>query len=109
MVEAKSRDVNPSSLTGAKLISQELLNDYSLLAHAQRQEQRLSFFVQNKSAFEELLGPLRAWTTYAVRSFIWIFGGWAKTINKSLTWRWNPGSALMTPVIYISPGHWGSQ
>ena len=70
LVEAKYRDVNPSSLTGANLVSQELLDDDSLLDHAKRQEQRLSFFLQNKGTFEEFLGPQRTWNTYAVRSYV---------------------------------------
>ena len=70
LVEAKYREVNPSSLTGANLVDQELLDDDSQLAQAQQQEKRLSFLLQNKGAFEEFLGPLPTWNSYEVRSYL---------------------------------------
>ena len=70
LVEAKYRDINPSSVTGANLLSQELLADDALLAQAKRQEDRLSFFLQNRSRFEEFLGPQQIWGSYDVRSYL---------------------------------------
>ena len=70
LVEAKYRDINPSSVTGANLLSQELLADDALLAQAKRQEDRLSFFLQNRSRFEEFLGPQQIWCSYDVRSYL---------------------------------------
>ena len=57
LADAKYRDVNPSSLTGENLLSQELLDDHALLAEAKHQEERLSFFLKHKSAFEKFLAP----------------------------------------------------
>jgi len=70
LADAKYRDINPSSATGENLLSQELLDDNGLLAEAKRQEDRLSFFLQNKKSFEKFLGPLNVWASYKVRSYL---------------------------------------
>ncbi|MFQ6027531.1 MAG: hypothetical protein ACE5Q6_08570 [Dehalococcoidia bacterium] len=70
LADAKYRDINPSSATGANLLSQELLNDGALLEEAIRQEDRLSFFLQNQSAFVKFLTPEQPWSAYQVSSYV---------------------------------------
>ena len=70
LAEAKFRDINPSSVTGINMVSHEFLGEDSVFAQAQRQEERLSFFLKNKDRFDEFLGPLHSWELYEVKSFL---------------------------------------
>ncbi len=70
LVEAKYRDINPSSVTGTNLVSQEVLGKDAILDQAERQELRLGHFLGNKRSFEAHLGPLGKWEGYEVESFL---------------------------------------
>jgi len=68
--EAKFRDINPSSVTGLRMIEQEFLEGDNVFTQAQRQEERLSFFLEHKERFEEFLGPRNVWESYEVKSYL---------------------------------------
>lgn len=70
LADAKYRDINQSSTTGANLLNQELLNDDALMDEAIHQEERLAFFLKNKSDFGKFLTPEQPWTAYQVRSYL---------------------------------------
>ena len=70
LAEAKFRDINPSSVTGINMISHEFLSEDSVFSQAQRQQERLSFFLEHKERFEQFLGPRNIWESFEVKSYL---------------------------------------
>lgn len=74
IVEAKFRDLSPSSLTGQTLVQQELIDpdnpEKGLLHVAIRQQKRLHFMQAHAQQFEAKLGLTKPLNKYKIRAWI---------------------------------------
>lgn len=70
VVDAKYRDMPPSSFTYDNLVRQEFLGPHALQEEAERQQLRLDYFRQNLTRFEKYLRPKESWDQYSIDGFL---------------------------------------
>lgn len=71
IVDAKFRDLAPSSISGRNLIKQELLQPrQGLQSEAERHKERVDFFRSNPELFRKHLNPRSSWHEYEIGSYL---------------------------------------
>lgn len=70
IVEAKYRDLSPSSLTRDGLLADELEGEDGVLAWAVKQQERLDLMPQNPARFDQALKFARPFEEYTRRAFV---------------------------------------
>lgn len=70
LIEVKSHDMSPSSMTGTNLVNQELLGHEQLLDQAYRQQQRFEIFLDNRDLFERYIPVSMRDVQYHVRPYL---------------------------------------
>lgn len=71
VIDAKFRDISPSSISAHTLVEQELMEpEEGLCYEAERHKTRVDYFAHNLGLFKQHLKSSRALRTYQVRAYI---------------------------------------
>lgn len=71
VIDAKFRDISPSSISASTLVEQELMEPKEgLCDEAERHKTRVDYFVHNRELFKQHLKPSSALCSYQVRGYI---------------------------------------